>query len=112
MTNRFDVLTQQLFQKNIDDCSVEELQGLANEHPYFAPAQSALLLKLKEADQNGYQTQLQKTILYYHDPLVFDQFINADTNVFDFIETEKKAEINNVAGLGKEPEIEIELNEE
>jgi hypothetical protein len=78
MTSRFDVLTQQLFQKNIADCSVEELQELANAHPYFAPAQYALLLKLKEADYSSYEKQFQKSILYYHDPLAFDQFINED----------------------------------
>jgi hypothetical protein len=78
MTSRFDVLTQQLFQKNIADCSVEELQELANAHPYFAPAQYALLLKLKETDYSSYEKQFQKSILYYHDPLAFDQFINED----------------------------------
>jgi len=83
MTNRFDVLTQQLFQKNIVDCSVEELQNLADENPYFAPAQYALLNKLKEKDDK-YQAQFQKAILYYHDPLCFDQFINEENFSFDF----------------------------
>jgi hypothetical protein len=78
MTSRFDVLTQQLLQKNIADCSVEELQELASAHPYFAPAQYALLLKLKEEDYSSYEKQFQKAILYYHDPLTFDQFINEE----------------------------------
>jgi hypothetical protein len=76
MTSRFDVLTQQLFQKNIADCTVDELEELAKTHPYFAPAQYALLLKLKETNVDSYEKQYQKTILFYHDPLAFDQFIN------------------------------------
>jgi len=104
MTNRFDVLTRQLFQKNIVDCSVEELENLADENPYFAPAQYALLNKLKEKDYDKYQAQFQKAILYYHDPLSFDQFINEENYSFDFanihepeialpIEAEKEIEI-------------------
>jgi hypothetical protein len=78
MTSRFDVLTQQLFQKNIADCSVDELEELAGAYPYFAPAQYALLLKFKETDYSSYEKQFQKTILYYHEPPGFDQFINED----------------------------------
>lgn len=94
MANRFDVVTQQLFQKNISDCSVEELQEIATEYPYFSPAQYALLSKLKESDYNAYQEQLQKAILYYHDPLVFDQFINEENGVVDFLPLPQEVEIN------------------
>lgn len=92
MTNRFDVLTQQLFQKNIIDCSVEELQNLADENPYFAPAQYALLIKLKEKDYEKYQAQFQKAILYYHDPLSFNQFINEENYAFE-LETIAEPEV-------------------
>ena len=88
MTNRFDALTQQLFQKSIADCSVEELENLANDYPYFAPAQYILLAKLKDADDNGYQAQLQKAILYYHDPIAFDHFLNAEDYNIDFTSLE------------------------
>jgi hypothetical protein len=111
MTNRFDVLTQQLFQKNIDDCSVEELQNLAHDYPYFAPAQYALLLKLKTTDHNGYQAQLQKAILYYHDPLVFDQFINAEDYGVDFTVKEQEFEISNeLTTTYDQAENEVEVN--
>lgn len=105
MTNRFDVLTQQLFQKNVVDCSVEELQNLADENPYFAPAQYALLTKLKEKDYDKYQAQFQKAILYFHDPLSFDQFINEENFSFAF-ETIEEPEI--VLPVEAENEIEIE----
>ena len=103
MTNRFDVLTQQVFQKNVIDCSVEELQNLADENPYFAPAQYALLTRLKDKDPDKYQAQFQKAILYYHDPLSFDQFINEESYSFEFA-TIDEPEI--VLPVEKENEIE------
>ena len=112
MTNRFDVLMQQLFQKNIEDCSVEELQDLANEYPYFAPAQYALLQKLKDSGSDGYQAQLQKAILYYHDPLVFDQFLNADSYGFNFtVAEEKTEETDHVTTLAGDTINEVEQNQ-
>ena len=113
MTNRFDVLTQQLFQKNIDDCSVEELQDLANEYPYFAPAQYALLLKLKGTDHTAYQSQLQKAILYYHDPFVFDHFVNAENYGLEFSLKEEEIEVyDEEVTLYSEPEKEVEISNE
>src|SRR6187551_1043063 len=125
MTNRFDVLTRQLFQKNIVDCSVEELENLADENPYFAPAQYALLNKLKEKDYDKYQAQFQKAILYYHDPLSFDQFINEENYSFDFanihepeialpIEVEKEIQENLETVNTEEPEpvFDLQANEE
>lgn len=79
MSNRFDLLTQQLFQKNINDCSIGELQNLARQYPYFAPAQYALVKKLEQTNSAEYTDQLQKTILYYHNPIAFDQFINEES---------------------------------
>jgi hypothetical protein len=114
MTNRFDALTQQLFQKSIADCSVEELENLASEYPYFAPAQYILLSKLKGADYNGYQAQLQKAILYYHDPLAFDQFLNAGDYAIDFtsLEVPEALPVQNEIEESAEQEIKTEIREE
>ena len=76
MSDRFDLLAQQLFEKKLDDCSLDELQHLSNQHPYFAPAQYILLKKLQRENAPGYSEQLQKAILFYHNPLEFDLFIN------------------------------------
>ena len=111
MANRFDVVTQQLFQKNISDCSVEELQEIATEYPYFSPAQYALLSKLKESDYNAYQEQLQKAILYYHDPLVFEQFISEENGVVDFLPLPQKVKISE-PGQQREEENIVEINGE
>jgi hypothetical protein len=114
MTNRFDALTQQLFQKSIADCSVEELENLAKDYPYFAPAQYILLAKLKDADDNGYQSQLQKAILYYHDPIAFDYFLNKEDFDIDFtsVEVPEAVPAEKEIEVSSEQEIEKEINEE
>ena len=114
MTNRFDALTQQLFQKSIADCSVEELENLAKDYPYFAPAQYILLAKLKDADDNGYQSQLQKAILYYHDPIAFDHFLNKEDFDIDFtsVEIPEAVPAEKEIEVSSEQEIEKEINEE
>ena len=48
LSERFNALSQQIFQKKLEDCSVEELENLANEYPYFAPAQNSIKKKKKE----------------------------------------------------------------
>ena len=108
MTGRFDVLTQQLFQKNISECTVEELQNLADTHPYFAPAQYALLTKLKETGDANYETQYQKAILYHHEPLEFEQFINGESYAVDFIVKEKEEDFVLPAEVEKNEDILIE----
>jgi hypothetical protein len=57
---------------------VEQLQNLADEYPYFAPAQFALTKKLAEEASPEYEAQIQKAVLYYHEPLYFDHFFNQD----------------------------------
>jgi tetratricopeptide (TPR) repeat protein len=78
MSNRFDLLAQQLFQKTIEDCSVEELEEQVQQYPYFAPLQYILLKKYQSTHHTAYPKQYQKAILYYHNPLAFDHFINEE----------------------------------
>jgi tetratricopeptide (TPR) repeat protein len=76
MSDRFNLLSQQLLQKGISDCSVEELQQLSQQYPFFAPAQFMLFKKLKEENNPEYLQQYQKAALYHHNPLAFGFFIN------------------------------------
>lgn len=125
MSSRFDLLTQELFQKNISDCSVEELRSLAEQYPYFSPAQYALSKKLQQTDSEAYQAQFQKAVLYYHDPAGFHHFINEEnfavedfipeTVVTPVIETEELLPIQEVTpeeSIVAEPEIIEEEKEE
>jgi hypothetical protein len=76
MTDRFNLISQQLLQKDFSDCSIEELQLLAQQYPYFAPAQFLLVRKLKEENSPQYAEQFQKATLYHHNPLSLDLIIN------------------------------------
>lgn len=92
MSERIHVLAQQLFGKSsVDDCDLQEIKNLANRYPYFAPAQFLLLEKLKKENSPEYVAQLQKAVLYYHNPLEFEYFISADRfeTEIDFEETDE-----------------------
>jgi hypothetical protein len=79
MSERIHVLAQQLFGKSsVDECDLQEVKDLANRYPYFAAAQFLLLEKLKKENAPEYPAQLQKTVLYYHNPLEFEYFISSD----------------------------------
>jgi hypothetical protein len=78
MSERIHVLAQQLFGKSsVDECDLQEVKDLANRYPYFAPAQFLLLEKLKKENSPEYAAQLQKSVLYYHNPLEFEYFISS-----------------------------------
>lgn len=79
MSERIHILAQQIFGKNsLEDCDLQEVKDLANRYPYFAPAQFLLLSKLQEKNAPEYSAQLQKSVLYYHNPLEFEYFISSN----------------------------------
>jgi hypothetical protein len=89
MSERIHALTQLVLGKpSLKDCDLHEIRAVANRYPYFAPAQFLLLEKLKEEEAPGYDQQLQKAVLYYHNPLAFEYFISADRFKTDFNESE------------------------
>ena len=97
MSERIHVLAQQLFGKSsVDDCDLQEIKDLVNRYPYFAPAQFLLLEKLKRQNAPDYTSQLQKAVLYYHNPLEFEYFISSDRfeTSADFIESSQLSNIN------------------
>jgi hypothetical protein len=70
-------LVRTIFQKDsLHDCSVEELESLAQQYPYFTPAQFLLAEKLKSVDENLYREQLQKLSLHFSNPLWLDYLLN------------------------------------
>lgn len=80
MGGRIHALAQQLTGKStIEECSLEEVQHIANRHPYFAPAQFLLLQKLRQTGATEEaEKQYQKAVLFFHDPLQFEHFISSD----------------------------------
>jgi hypothetical protein len=81
---------------SLDQCSVEEIRDLADKHPYTSAIQFLLLEKLRMTDPGAYQTQVQKSILYYHDPVGFQYILDPSRFI-----TELQEEKNN----GVQPEI-------
>lgn len=108
MSERIHVLAQQLFGKSsIDECDLQEIKTLADRYPYFAPAQFLFLEKLKKENAPEYSAQLQKAVLYYHDPLEFEYFISSgrfETEV-DFEESYQPSAISHQQEEEKSPEI-------
>ena len=79
MSERIHVLAQQLLGKaSVADCNLDEIRELVQRYPYFAPAQFLLLHKLRENGDEAAAAQMQKAILYYHNPLSFQYFIHSD----------------------------------
>lgn len=70
-------LVQVLFKKNsLQDCSRWELEILADKYPYFGIAQLLVSGKLKEENKEDYEKQVQKTSLYFTNPLWLDYILN------------------------------------
>ena len=98
MSERIHVLAQQLFgRSSVDECDLQEIKDLVSLYPYFAPAQFLLLEKLKRQNAPEYPSQLQKAVLYYHNPLEFEYFISSDRfeTDADFVEISPLSEVSN-----------------
>lgn len=81
MNARINQLVKSLLQKDsIDQCSIQELKQYADQHPYFGAAQLLLAKKLKEENDDQYNDQLQKTYLFFHNPLWVEALLNETGN--------------------------------
>jgi len=77
MNDGISILVKSIFQKeSLHDCTIEELQTIARQYPYFSPAQLLLAEKLKSADESLYKEQMQKLSLYFNNPLWVDYLAN------------------------------------
>jgi hypothetical protein len=77
MDDRFSILSKQVFNKSLPDFTVDELVAITEQNPYFTAAQILLLKKLEKGSE-AYNSQYQKAILYYHDPVAFDYLVHHD----------------------------------
>ncbi|MDH7462822.1 hypothetical protein QEG73_16125 [Chitinophagaceae bacterium 26-R-25] len=63
-------IIQEIFhQRRLEDVSLEQLQTLITDEPYFAPGHFLLLKKLQQTADPGFESQLHKTVLYFGNPL-------------------------------------------
>jgi hypothetical protein len=81
MNLHINQLVKSIFKKDsIEQCSVQELQQYAERHPYFGAAQLLLTKKMQAENHIQYNEQLQKTFLYFHNPLWVEQLLNETGN--------------------------------
>jgi hypothetical protein len=92
MNLRIDQLVKTLLQKDsINECSLEELQQFAERHPYFGAAQLLLTKKLQTENADGYQEQLEKTFLFFHNPLWVEHLLEEGQLTIDLPQQEPVA---------------------
>ena len=66
---------------SLSECTVEELRQLTNRYPFFGPAQFLFVKKMQEDGDWQLKEQIQKTSLYFQNPLWFDHLLK--TNFMD-----------------------------
>jgi hypothetical protein len=64
---------------NLASVDIDDLLNIANEFPYFAPAQYLLALKQKEQNSYSFNYQLQKTALHFSNPLWLQYQLHNET---------------------------------
>lgn len=90
MNPRIDQLVKTLLQKDtLEQCSLPELRQFAERHPYFGAAQLLLAKKMQQEHTDDFDKQLQKTLLYFHNPLWVEQLLN-DTGQGEVIKSRKE----------------------
>lgn len=81
MNVQINQLVKSLLQKDsIEQCTLQELRQYAERHPYFGAAQLLLTKKLQSEDPVQYEEQLQKTYLFFHNPLWVEHLLNENGN--------------------------------
>lgn len=89
MNGPINQLIKSLLNKDsLDQCSLDELQQYADRYPYFGAAQLLLTKKLQTENTERYRDQLQKTYLFFHNPLWVQQLLD-DTGTATIQSAEK-----------------------
>lgn len=105
MNLQINQLVKSLLQKdNLEQCSLQEVEQFADRNPYFGAAQLLLTKKLQEEKSDRYNEQLQKTFLFFHNPLWVQHLLNETGNA-EIVAPEKKLEEPIFAEVQQEPVI-------
>ncbi len=92
MNVRLNQLVKSLLQKDsLDQCSLPELTAFAEKNPYFGAAQLLLTKKVQTEQPEKYNEQLQKTLLFFHNPLWVEHLLN-DTGLAEISKSRKEEE--------------------
>ena len=78
MRDRTDHIVQALYDKpSLQDCSLQQVDYLAHQYPYFSTAQ-LLLLKKTDSGSEAQAKQLQRTALHFCSPLQFVHWLQPE----------------------------------
>src|SRR5688500_11407513 len=69
MSNVQQIIRQLFGKESLKEIPVETLENFTRENPLFGPAQFLLARKYKDTGNELFEKQIQKTALYFHDPL-------------------------------------------
>lgn len=84
-------ILQQLFKKNtFHEIPVETLHQITKDYPFFAVGQYLLAKKLLEIDDPGYSAQLQKTLVYFYNPLWLQYQLSQQESTAEITESSQK----------------------
>jgi len=109
MSDRTDALAQVLFNKpTLQECSLQQVDYLAHQYPYFSTAQ-LLLLQKTEPGSEAYTTRLQQTALHFSNPLQLQYWLQPSR--FDTEMPEAELFQNPISAPIEETEPEVEAVE-
>ena len=97
MHEMINKLAFSLFKKNnVEECSIEEIEDLAKQYPYFSSAQLLLAAKQKQTDHPEFEKQLTVSSLHVNNPLWLDHLLNSKSSKEEIFVEEKipVAEVN------------------
>jgi len=85
VNSSMDVQTGHVLQKlfsegSLDNISVERLQQIVEEHPYFTFAQFLLARKLRDVSSTDFEAQSQKAALYFNEPIWLQTLLQPSHN--------------------------------
>jgi hypothetical protein len=76
MNIAFNEVAIAVLKRPLQDCSLDELQQLVIQYPYFGPAHLLLAKKLQDENASSYEEQVQKTSLYFQNRLWLHHLLN------------------------------------
>lgn len=91
MNSFINTLSDTILSKNFESLDLEALETLSKAHPYASAVQLLYTRKLKQAGAAGYAEQLQKTLLYYSNPLFIKHLIETEERVPGLVTDENAA---------------------
>jgi hypothetical protein len=126
MNVQLEHILQTLFKtSSLHEVPVDSLQELMKEHPYFSTGHFLLTQKLKHEDAGAFESQAQKTAVYFHDPLWLQwqlKQLNGEVQAVEVAEpaaeissahrNEPEIFINHTEQIAEQPEVEPEIEQQ